>query len=72
MDEALDRAAAHLDTLTGRVAVVTHCDLIRGLVCRALGLSLDHLDRFTVNAASVTRLDMAADTPLLSLNEHRP
>ncbi len=71
MDEALTRASAHLATLVDdeRVAVVTHCDLIRGLVCRALGLSFDHLHRFAVDAGSLTRLDTRADTPLLSLNE---
>lgn len=71
MDEALDRASDHLATLAddARVAIVTHCDLIRALVCRALGLSLDHLHRFAVDAGSLTRLDTRADTPLLSLNE---
>lgn len=69
MDQALDRASAHLATLTGRTAVVTHCDIIRGLVCRAIGLSLDNLHRLRVDAASVTRLDLHAHTPLLSLNE---
>ena len=69
MDQALDRASAHLATLTGPTAVVTHCDIIRGLVCRAIGLSLDNLHRLRVDAASVTRLDRQAHTPLLSLNE---
>ena len=72
MDEALDRAAAHLATLTARTTVVTHCDIVRGLVCRVLGLSLNQLHRFAVDAASVTRLDPTADTPLLSLNETAP
>ena len=72
MDEALERAAAHLATLQGPTALVTHCDIVRGLVCRAIGLSLDQLGRFAVDAASVTRLDSGADTPLLSLNETAP
>lgn len=71
MNEALDRASAHLSALGAdeRVAVVTHCDIIRGVVCRVLGLSVDHFQRFAIDPASVTRLRSDAHTPLLSLNE---
>lgn len=40
------------------VVLVTHCDMIRGLVAAALGLPLDNLLRLEVAPASVTRLDV--------------
>jgi broad specificity phosphatase PhoE len=54
----------------GIVAVVTHCDVIRSVVCAVLGLSLDHLLRFDIDAASVTRLTLGAEGGVLHcLNE---
>lgn len=62
------RAFGFLQALgDGPVAVVTHADIIRSVVCAVLGLSLDHLLRFDVDAASVTRL--AGVDRLISLNE---
>ena len=75
MAEAVERAWAHLTGLAdgARVAVVTHCDLVRGVVARAIGLSFDHIHRFAVDAASVTRLAFADGTAtLLGLNGARP
>ena len=40
------------------VAVVTHCDIIRALVCRVLGLSLDRILSFDADPASVTRVQV--------------
>jgi broad specificity phosphatase PhoE len=78
MAAVADRAAAFASrTAAARpgetVAVVTHADVIRGLVARVLGLSLDNLLRFEVDPASVTRMlfgDWGAK--LLSLNEGEP
>ncbi len=75
MAEAVERAWAHLTALvdSARVALVTHCDVVRGVVARAIGLSLDHVHRFAVDAASVTRLTLAGGAATLeSLNGARP
>lgn len=61
MAEAAARAAAALDRIArdhdGRTLVaVTHCDIIRGLIARFLGLPLDNLIRFDIDPASVSRL----------------
>ena len=61
MAEAVDRAAGMIDELARRhdgeqIALVTHCDIIRGLLCRAHGRSLDEILTFDVQPASVTTL----------------
>lgn len=61
MSEAADRIAGHVRNLAatrpgGRIALVTHCDMIRALVATCLGLSLDNLLRFEIAPASVSRL----------------
>lgn len=61
MNEAADRAVRALERIAhdhpGKtVACVTHCDVIRAVVARYLGLSLDNLLRFEVDPASVSRL----------------
>ncbi len=61
MAQAQDRAWLALTALSERysgalLAVVTHCDIIRALVARVLGLSLDRILSFDVYPASVTRL----------------
>lgn len=52
------------------IAVVSHADVIKALVASCLGLSLDHVLRFEIGPASVTRL-LFGDwgSKLLSLNE---
>lgn len=52
------------------VAMVTHCDIIRALVASILGLSLDHILRFDVDPASISRV-VAGDwgARVASLNE---
>ena len=75
MAQAVDRAWAHLRTLAdgARVALVTHCDVVRGVVARAIGLSFDRIHRFAVDAASVSRLTLAGGAGTLeSLNGTRP
>lgn len=75
MAEAQARIVGRLDALAREagertVAVVTHSDMIRGAVAHVLGLDLDHLLRFDVDPASVTRIvwgDWGAR--LLRLNE---
>lgn len=75
MVAAQRRIVGHLiDTAAARpnatIAVVTHCDMIRAAVCWAIGLPLDRLLRFEVDAASITRLSVdGAAARLLTLNE---
>lgn len=59
--EAADRAARALEHIAhdypGKtVACVTHCDVIRAVVARYLGLPFDNLLRFDIDPASVSRL----------------
>jgi ribonuclease H / adenosylcobalamin/alpha-ribazole phosphatase len=61
MAEAAARAAAAVEDMAAThpgltVAAVSHCDIIRGIVARYLGLPLDNMLRFDVDPASVTRL----------------
>jgi broad specificity phosphatase PhoE len=61
MAEAVVRAAAALDAIAAAhdgatIACVSHCDIIRGLIARTLGLPLDNLLRFDIDPASVSRL----------------
>jgi broad specificity phosphatase PhoE len=75
MAEAQARIVDHL-RVTGTmrpdetVAMVTHSDMIRGAVAFVLGLSLDHLLRFEIAPASVTRIVIGDwGAKLVSLNE---
>jgi len=53
------------------LALVTHQDVIKALVATCLGLSLDHVLRFDIGPASITRLVMGDwGAKLLSLNEY--
>lgn len=75
MAEVAERAGALVDTLAQgldglRVALVTHCDVIRAIVAGVLGLSLDNLLRLEVAPASVSRIEAGPwGARLLSLNE---
>jgi probable phosphoglycerate mutase len=65
MAAALARAAGFIEELAGRhdgqsVAVVTHCDIIRALLCREHGRSLDDILSFEAGPASVTKLTVGA------------
>jgi probable phosphoglycerate mutase len=78
MVEAQERAWAHVQRTAaaapGRaVAMVSHCDIIRAVIARALGLSLDHIHRFDVDPASVSRLAVGPwGAKVLGLNETAP
>jgi len=75
MGEATSRIADHVVSLVAtrpgeRIALVTHCDMIRALVARTLGLSLDNLLRFEIGPASLSRLEAGPwGARVLSLNE---
>ena len=63
MVEAADRAAAHLAEIArerpgGRIAIVSHCDILRAVVARCLGLPLDNMLRFDIAPASVSRIEV--------------
>ena len=73
--EAALRIERHVERLVrtradARIALVTHADMIRALVARVLGLSLDNLLRFEIDPASVSRIE-AGDwgARVLRLNE---
>lgn len=53
---AVERIAAEQDE--NRVAAVTHCDIIRGIIAHYLGLPLDNILRFDVDPASVSRIEI--------------
>lgn len=75
MMDVADRAWTHAAEVAARrpgqrVALVSHCDVIRALVATCLGLSLDNLLRFEVAPASVSRIEIAPwGATLLGLNE---
>jgi broad specificity phosphatase PhoE len=65
MAAAQARVAAHADTIArtrpgAEVALVSHCDIVRALVAHYLGLPLDNLLRFEIDAASVSRIEVGA------------
>ena len=74
MAQAVARAAALIDRLGAEggepVLCVSHCDVIRGVVCRYLGLALDHILRFSVDPGRICWLnaDGQGGAQLLSLN----
>lgn len=75
MAEAQARIVGHMRALTSdrdgqTIALVTHADMVRGAVAHVLGLPLDHLLRFEVAPASVSRVVVGDwGATLLSLNE---
>ena len=75
MAEATERAVAALteiaaDNKGGTVACVSHCDIIRGLIAHHLGLPLDHMLRFDVDPASVSRIALGAwGARIMTVNE---
>lgn len=60
MTAAVARAVAHLEQLAeaahGRVLCVSHCDIIRGVIAHYLGLPLDNLLRFDIDAGSLSAI----------------
>lgn len=75
MSEAACRAVALVERLAGEAAakdaaLVTHCDIIRGIVAHYLGVPLDNLLRFDVDPASITTLTAGGwGAQIHSLNE---
>lgn len=76
MTDAVGRAVAHLDALgrpdrSGAIVCVSHSDIIRGVVARYLGLSLDRMLSFDVDPGSITSLVVGDwGGRLLALNVH--
>jgi broad specificity phosphatase PhoE len=72
MAEAVARARDYIEKLPAEqtpALCVSHCDIIRGLVARALGLGLDRIFAFDCDPASVTTLILhGSDVRLASLN----
>ena len=70
-----DRISGELDLLRekhrgGRVAAVSHSDVIKAALCRVLGLSLDCYDRFEISPASVSTMVLWEGAgKVLSINE---
>lgn len=63
MGEAAARAVSAVEEMSREhpgetVVAVSHCDIIRALIAHYLHLSLDHLLRFDVDPASLSRLDV--------------
>ena len=67
MDALRAIAAEHPDQL---IAAVSHCDIIRGVLAACMGLHLDHLLRFDVDPASVSRIAIGDwGARVISINE---
>jgi probable phosphoglycerate mutase len=75
MEEACRRAVAAVNEIAANhadqlIAMVSHCDIIRGLIAYYLGLSLDNLLRFDIEPASVSRLAVGDwGARVMSVNE---
>ena len=75
MAEATRRAVAALEQKAGEhpdetIALVSHCDIIRGIIAHYLGLPLDNLLRFDIDPASVSRLVVGSwGARVVSVNE---
>lgn len=75
MLEAQQRAITHLDHVrrshaTGRVALISHSDVLRSIILYYLGMSLDEFGRIEISPASISTLvveDWGAK--ILALNE---
>lgn len=75
MAEAQRRIVAHVEALTervpeGRFVLVSHSDVLKGLVAHHLGLSLNDLQRFDIDPGSITTLVAGGwGARLIGLNE---
>jgi broad specificity phosphatase PhoE len=75
MAEATERAFAFLAEAAaehgeGMIVALSHCDIIRGVIARCLGLTLDNLLRFDVDPASVSRVAIGSwGARVMSVNE---
>ena len=67
VDATLDIAARHA---RGTVVVVSHADVIRLLVAHVAGMHADHLQRLSIDTASITALSISDGFPrLLTVND---
>lgn len=75
MAEAQTRAVDHVFATaqrlkTGTVAMVSHCDIIRAVLCHALAVSLDDIHRLAADAGSISRVECDGETlRAISINE---
>ena len=75
MEEACKRAVAQVQDIAGQhadqlIVMVSHCDIIRGLIAYYLGLPLDNLLRFDIDPASLSRLVVGSwGARVMSMNE---
>jgi broad specificity phosphatase PhoE len=73
MGDVVDRAAGYVAALAPEnfpALCVTHCDVIRGLVARLLGIDFSRMFSFDIDPGSRTTIDLAGGTMrLLTLNE---
>lgn len=73
MGEAVERAWRYIHAIPADEApalCVTHCDVIRGLVARLLGVSFTRIYAFNCDPGSVTTLELGdSSTRLVALNE---
>src|SRR3546814_14316183 len=66
MAAATSRIVTHVDQVVRAcpdraVALVSHCDMIRGAVAHYLGLPFDHLLRFDIDPASIPTLHIRSE-----------
>jgi probable phosphoglycerate mutase len=67
VDATLDIAARHA---RGTVVVVSHADVIRLLVAHVAGMHADHLQRLSIDTASITAMSISDGFPrLLTVND---
>jgi probable phosphoglycerate mutase len=67
VDATLDIAARHA---RGTVVVVSHADVIRLLVAHLAGMHVDHLQRLSIDTASITAVSISDGFPrLLTVND---
>lgn len=72
MMTATTRALDHISAIVedGPVLCVSHCDIIRGVVARVLGLGFDRLLAFDCSPASVTTIEsIDGNWRVVTLNE---
>ena len=75
MEEACRRAVAQVQEIAAQhadelIVMVSHCDIIRGLIAYYLGLPLDNLLRFDIDPASLSRLVVGSwGARVMSMNE---
>jgi len=76
--EAQDRVVTGLDALavtmgdSDQVVCVAHCEVLRLVVCHAIGLPLEKLHTLTIDPASVSKLEWTARRKKLYLLNWQP